>query len=85
MLTDYFSCYTSLITYPPPFHEEKISAKLKDIQFSNVIKVLGYSNIGVHYIQKEKKKVIFTIFYICVPKKSKRLLYWFSVYKTIIT
>ena len=39
---------SSLRTNPPPFQEEKNSPKLKACQSFSVIKVLGYSNIGVH-------------------------------------
>ena len=44
MLTD----YCCLTTNPPPFQEEKKSTKLKDCQIFIIIKVLEYSNIGVH-------------------------------------
>ena len=47
MLTDYFSCYI-YETYP----QKKVhppSPKLKECQIFIVIKVLGYSNIGVPY------------------------------------
>ena len=68
MLKDYFSCYKLKIqVYPTPFHKEKNSPKLKDFQIFNVIKVVGYSNIGVHKFPKEKK--YFLIFYNFIPKK----------------
>ena len=44
---DYISFY-KLNIHPPPFHEKKNSPKLKDCHIFNKIKVLGYSNIGVH-------------------------------------
>ena len=39
---------TSLKRHPPPFQEEKNSPKLKDCQIFDVVRVLGYSNTGVH-------------------------------------
>ena len=54
MLTHYFSCCN---LKPTPFKGEKNSPKLKDCQiFFIVIKVFRYSNICVHYFQKEKMK-----------------------------
>ena len=47
MLTDYFSCY-KLNKTSNPFHEDKNSPKLKDCQIIYVIRVLEYSNAGVH-------------------------------------
>ena len=51
---DYFSCY-KLNSKFIPFQKVKYSQKLKDCQILIVIKVLWYSNIGVHYFKKEKK------------------------------
>ena len=39
---------TSLTRHPPPFQEEKNSPNLKDCQIFYVIRVLRYSNTGVH-------------------------------------
>ena len=46
---------TSWTKHPPPFHLEKNLTKLKEYLIFNVIRVLGYSTIGVHLFQKEKK------------------------------
>ena len=49
MLTNCFSFYKLNNTsnpQPPSFHEEKNHKK--DGQIMNVIKVLGYLNIGIH-------------------------------------
>ena len=39
---------TSLTRHSTPFHEEKNSPKVKDCQIFYVIRVLEYSNTGVH-------------------------------------
>ena len=70
MLTDYFSCY-KLDNKSTPFQEEKNSSKFKDCQVFSVIKVLGYSNIGVHLLQKEKKN---SILYTCITEKKLALI-----------
>ena len=67
MLTNYFSCY-KLNNNSTPFQEEKNSPKFKDCQIFSVIKVLGYSNFGVHKLRKEKKINILKIFYTCIPE-----------------
>ena len=56
MLTDYFSCY-KLNNTSTTFHEEKNSPKLKDRHIFNVIKILGYSNIGVQKVLSILEKV----------------------------
>ena len=53
MLTDYFSCYMPN-NKSIPFEEEKKLSTFKDCQIFSVIKVLGYSNIRVLKLQKEK-------------------------------
>ena len=60
---------TSLTTNPPYFDEDENSPKFNDCHFFNLIKVLGYSNIGVHEVQKEEKDQIFLFFYSCIPEK----------------
>ena len=46
-MKDNMSCY-KLNKTSTPFYEEKTSPKQKDCQIFYVIKVLGYSNTGVH-------------------------------------
>ena len=49
MLTDLFGCSNlNNNNQATPFHEEKNSTNLEDCQIFNVIKVLGYLNIGVY-------------------------------------
>ena len=67
MLTDYF-CWYKLDNKSTPFQEEKNSSKFKDCQVFSVIKVLGYSNIGVHLLQKEKN-IFFQFFTHAFQKK----------------
>ena len=57
MLTDYVSCnkLNNKSTHTPLSKKRKIQQNLRIVKFSLLLKMLGYSNIGVPWFQKGKK------------------------------